>query len=37
MTENIPNLAKELDEQIQEVQNPKQDEPKQAYSKTHNN
>ena len=33
--ENFPNLAKEIDIQVQDVQSPKQDEPKKAHTKTH--
>ena len=33
MTENFPNLVKEIDIQVQE--SPKQDEPKKAHTKTH--
>ena len=35
MTENFPNLEIEKDAQVQEVQSPKQDEPKGAHAKTH--
>ena len=37
MTENFLNLVKEIDIQVQEAQSPKQDEPKEAYTKTHHN
>ena len=37
ITENFPNLAKEIDIQVQEVQSPKQDEPKEAHTKTYHN
>ena len=37
MKENFPNLAKEIDIQIQEAQNPKQVEPKEEHNKTHHN
>ena len=37
MTENIPNLVKEIGIQPQEVQSPKQEELKQAHNKTHYN
>ena len=37
MTENFPNLVKEIDIQVQEAQIPKQDEPKEAHTKTHHN
>ena len=35
MTENFPNLVKEIDMQVQEAQSPKQDGCKEAHSKTH--
>ena len=37
MTENFPNLVKEIDMQVQEAQSPKQDEPKEVHTKTHHN
>ena len=37
MTENFPNLVKEIDRQLQEAQSPKQDGCKEAHSKTHHN
>ena len=37
MKENIPNLMKEIDVQVQEAQSPKQDGCKEAHSKTHYN
>ena len=37
MKENSPNLVKEIDIQIQEVQSPKQDLLKEAHSKAHHN
>ena len=37
MGENLPNLAKETDLQVQEAQSPKQDEPKETHTKTHYN
>ena len=37
MTENFLNLVKEIDIQVQEAQIPKQDEPKEAHTKTHHN
>ena len=37
ITENFPYLVKEIDIQVQEVQSPKQDEPKEAHTKTHCN
>ena len=37
MTENFHSLVKEKDTQVQEAQSPKQDGPKQAYTKTHHN
>ena len=36
MTENFPNLVKEIDMQVQEAQSPKQDEPKEVHTKIHN-
>ena len=35
--ENLPNLAKEIDMQVQEAQSPKQGGCKEAHSKTHHN
>lgn len=37
MTENSPNLAKEIDTQAQEAQSCKQDEPKEAKIKMNHN
>ena len=37
LMENFPNLIREKVTQIQETQSPKQEEPKEAHSKTHNN
>ena len=37
MTENFPNLAKEIGLQVQEAQSSKRDEPKEAHTKTHYN
>ena len=37
MTENFPNLVKEKDTQVQEVQSPKIVGPKEAYTETHHN
>ena len=37
MMENFPNLRREKVTQIQETQSPKQEEPKEAHCKTHNN
>ena len=37
MTENFPNLVKEIDIEFQEAQSPKQDGCKEAHSKTHHN
>ena len=34
ITENFPNLAKEIDIQVQEVQSPKQDEPRDPHQDT---
>ena len=37
ITEKFPNLAKEIDIQVQEAQSPKQDEPKEDHTKTFHN
>ena len=37
MTENFPKLVKETDVPTQEMQSPKQDEPKEAHAKTYYN
>ena len=37
MTENFPNLVKEIDMQVQEAQSPKQDGCKDVHSKPHHN
>ena len=37
MKENFPNLAKQIEIQIQEAQSPKQDGPKEEHAKTHHN
>ena len=37
MTEDIPNLMKEEDTQVQEAQSPNQVGPKEAYTETHHN
>ena len=37
MAENLPNLAKEMDIQVQEGESPKQDEPKEIHTKTYYN
>ena len=37
MTENVPNLVKEKDVQVQKSQSPKQVGRKEAYTKTHHN
>ena len=37
MMENFSNLVKETDIQVQEIQSPKQDEPKEAHTKTPHN
>ena len=37
MKENLPNLVKEIDIQIQEAENPKQDGLKEDHTKTHHN
>ena len=37
MMENFLNLAKEIDIQAQEMQSPKQVEPKEAHTKAHHN
>ena len=35
MTEQFPNLVKEIDIQVQEAQSPKQDVAKDTHTKTH--
>ena len=37
MKENLPNLVKETDIQVQGAQSPKQDGPKEGHTKTHHN
>ena len=37
MAENFPNLGKKTDIQVQEIQSPKQDQPKEYHTKTHCN
>ena len=37
MKENLPNLVKEIDMQVQEAQSPKQDGCKEAHAKTQHN
>ena len=37
MKENFPNLAKEIDMQVQEIQSPKEIGPKEEHIKTHHN
>ena len=37
MTENFPNSVKEINMQVQKAESPKQDEPKEAHSKTNQN
>ena len=37
MRENFPNLVKEIDVKVQEVQSPNQIGPKEDHSKTHHN
>ena len=37
MKENFPNLVKEIDIQVQEAQNPKQDGHKEDHTKKHHN
>ena len=37
MMEKFSNLVKVIDIQVQELQSPKQDEPKEAHTKTHHN
>ena len=37
MKENFPNLAKEIDMQVQEAQRPKKVESKEDHTKTHHN
>ena len=33
VTENLPNLVKEIDTQVQKTESPKQDEPKEAHTR----
>ena len=37
MRENLPNLVKEIDIQVQEAQSPKQDGHKEDHTKAHRN
>ena len=37
MKENLPNLVKEIDIQVQEARSPKQDGAKEDHTKTHHN
>ena len=37
ITENFPNVGKEVVNQIQEAQSPRQDKPKEEHTKTHSN
>ena len=37
MTENYPNLAKEIDIEIQKLQSPNNDDPRKIHTKTHLN
>ena len=37
MTENFPNLVKEIDAQVQEAESPKQDGHREDHIKTHHN
>ena len=37
MKENLPNLVKEIDMQVQEAQSPSQVGPKEDHTKTHHN
>ena len=36
-SENIPNMAKEIVNQVQEMQRPKKDKPKEEHTETHSN
>ena len=35
--ENIPNMTKEIVNQVQEMQSPKKDKPKEEHTETHSN
>ena len=37
IVENFPNMEKEIENQVQEVQSPIQDKPKEKHAKTHAN
>ena len=37
IAENVPNMGKEIVNQVQEAQSPKQDKPKEENTETHNN
>ena len=37
ITENFPNVGKEVVNQVQEAQSPKQDKPKEEHNETHSN
>jgi len=37
IVENFPNMEKEIENQVQEVQSPIQDKPKEKHAKTHTN
>ena len=37
IVENFPNMEKEIENQVQEVQSPIQDKPKEKHTKTHTN
>ena len=37
IVENLPNMEKEIVNQVEEAQSPLQDKPKEKHAKTHNN
>ena len=37
IAENFPNMGKEIVNQVQKAQSPRQDKPKEAHTKIHNN
>jgi len=37
ITENVPNVGKEIANRVQEVQSPRQDKPKEEHTEAHNN
>ena len=37
IAENLPNMGKEIINQVQEAQSPRKDKPKEEYTQTHGN